>query len=187
MSYSLWIARDFTVVGSSFVLPPIVARAIQENNILPSLSSEQTLRLAQIVSPAAAQFIAGPLHFVGLDWFNRPSLTISLAERAVFLKKAFAEVVSARIARIMPGYGLAGVWNHDLRTSWRQRVMNHSEANAHNHQWWQIDALSLLSLSAYTKAKSIANRVGMGILSSSLPKPPQEVLATTSTDNGDDR
>ena len=136
MSYSLWIARDCTVIGSSFVLPPNVARGIQEHNILPNLSAEQSLKLAQIATPAAAQFVAGPLHFVGLDWYNRRSSTnVALLERARFLQKGFAEVVTARVARIIPAYGLAGVWNQDLRNAWRQHVMDHYQANNDSHQW----------------------------------------------------
>jgi hypothetical protein len=68
MSYCLWIARDCTVVGSSFVLPPIVSRVIQENDLLPSLSSEQTLKVAQIVSPATAQF--WPVHCILSAWIG---------------------------------------------------------------------------------------------------------------------
>jgi hypothetical protein len=176
VSYGLWIARDCTIVASSFVLPPIVARCIQEHNILPSFSAEQSLRLAQIVTPATAQLVAGPLHFVGLDWFNRPSSTnVSLLERARFLQKGFAEVVSARIARIIPGYGLAGVWNQDLRNAWRQHVMDHCTANNadKNHRWWLMEPKP--------RAMQIELVCGISLHRHHRPKQPPVLLATTST------
>ena len=122
VSYAMWMSRDLTVVGSSFLLPSIVAPWIQEQT---NLSREQALTVAQVASPVSAQLIAGPLHFVGLDWYNRPQSSVSLAERMRFLRSGLVEVVGARMLRFLPGYGLAGVWNRGFRKAWHERVVIH--------------------------------------------------------------
>jgi hypothetical protein len=120
ISYALWITRDFTVIGSSFILPGHVAAVLQEST---SLQEKQALKIAQVATPMVAQLIAGPLHFVGLDCYNRNldhlSIHRQVAERTKFLASGFREVVAARMVRILPGYGVAGVWNTSLRGQWR--------------------------------------------------------------------
>lgn len=120
ISYALWITRDFTVIGSSFILPGTVATMLQEST---SLKEKEALKIAQVVTPMVAQLIAGPLHFVGLDCYNRNldhiPFKLQVAERTKFLASGFREVVAARMVRILPGYGVAGVWNTSLRGQWR--------------------------------------------------------------------
>lgn len=127
VSYALWMSRDLTVVGSSFLLPPVVAQWIQERTSIQS--QDQALKIAQVASPVGAQLVAGPLHFVGLDWYNRPQSTISLADRLRFLQRGLVEVVGARMLRFLPGYGLAGVWNRDLRNAWHRQVADNKNNN----------------------------------------------------------
>jgi hypothetical protein len=120
ISYALWITRDFTVIGSSFILPGTVAAMLQEST---SLKEKEALKIAQVLTPMVAQLIAGPLHFVGLDCYNRNldhmPFKLQVEERTKFLASGFREVVAARMVRILPGYGVAGVWNTSLRGQWR--------------------------------------------------------------------
>jgi hypothetical protein len=120
ISYALWITRDFTVIGSSFILPGHVAPMLQSNS---SLDEKQAVRIAQVATPMVAQLIAGPLHFVGLDCYNRNlshmAFREQVMERTKFLAAGFNEVVAARMIRILPGYGVGGVWNTSLRGQWR--------------------------------------------------------------------
>jgi hypothetical protein len=127
-SYGLWLMRDFTTVGSSFILPTHVAGLLQKHS---SLSAGDAQQIAQLVTPVAAQLVAGPLHYVGLDFYNRPlsaaggfgTLASQLKERVRFMYGGMGTVVSARMARILPGYGIAGVWNTKLRNMWRDSLI----------------------------------------------------------------
>jgi hypothetical protein len=124
ISYALWITRDFTVIGSSFILPGTVAAMLQEST---SLKEKEALKIAQVATPMVAQLVAGPLHFVGLDCYNRNldhmPFKLQVAERMKFLAGSFREVVAARMVRILPGYGVAGVWNTSLRGQWRDLLI----------------------------------------------------------------
>jgi hypothetical protein len=117
-TYAMWMMRDLSVIGSSFILPDIVSKhLVQEYN----MESSKAQSICQLALPVAAQFIAGPFHFLGLDFFNRQH-AVSTFDRARALHNALGPVVAARIARIAPGYGIGGVWNTKLRTAWREEM-----------------------------------------------------------------
>lgn len=125
LSYAAWLLRDFSVIGSSFILPDYVAPIVKDTF---SLSDSTARHVAQVATPMAAQLIAGPLHFLGLDCFNRDlshmkSLTTRFLDRTGFLTKTFKDVALARMIRVLPGYGVAGVWNAQLRNQWRAHLM----------------------------------------------------------------
>jgi len=134
MSYALWVTRDITVIGSSFILPDHVSRFMQDKC---DMKCDEAAKIAQLGTPLAAQLIAGPLHFLGLDMFNRnlvatqPTMTLAqrASSRASFLKAAYIEVCAARMARILPGYGIAGVWNTQLRNQWRDMLIKRKVAS----------------------------------------------------------
>jgi hypothetical protein len=123
VSYGLWIARDFTVIGSSFVLPATVAKHLES-----TIGMEQVdaIKIAQLGTPLVAQLVAGPLHFMGLDHCNRNLSQLSLSQRWTSrwaaVQGSFVEVVAARMLRIIPGYGIAGVLNTELRSKWKAHV-----------------------------------------------------------------
>jgi hypothetical protein len=102
--------------------------------------------VAQLVTPVAAQLIAGPLHYVGLDCYNRPltkqggygSLASQLTERARFLYRGVGTVVGARMARILPGYGIGGVWNTRLRSEWREALIQRQVGQMMQKQQQQL-------------------------------------------------
>lgn len=124
-AYGAWMCRDLTVIGAAFVLPTHVAGLLHERCAVPQ---RDATRLAQLVTPVAAQLVAGPLHLLGLDCVNRPpvassSWAASFAERGRALRAGWVEVVAARMVRILPGYGIAGVLNTELRCQWRERVV----------------------------------------------------------------
>lgn len=125
VSYGLWMARDLTVIGSSFVLPSYVAQQLRNHY---GVSEAQAQTVAQIATPMAAQLIAGPLHYVGLDCCTRPSLPTAsfryvISDRLYQLQQAIPEVVLARMLRILPGYGIAGVCNTSLRNQYRDYLV----------------------------------------------------------------
>jgi hypothetical protein len=120
VTYGLWMARDFAVMGSSFILPDLVSEKMHSQY---DMDPVKTKLIAQITIPAAMQFVAGPLQLLGLDFYNRPlqemSMKQAILERGRFLKQGFASVVSAKIARIAPVYSIGGCLNTDFREQWR--------------------------------------------------------------------
>jgi hypothetical protein len=126
ISYLLWMARDLTVIGSSFILPSYVAQHLQDRH---GWNSGTATKVAQVATPMAAQLVAGPLHYVGLDCFTRPihaggtanSILSSVTNRLRQLQRAAPEVITARMVRILPAYGITGVYN----TQWRNAYRNY--------------------------------------------------------------
>lgn len=128
MTYAFWIARDFSVIGSSFILPDLVSGHVA--NAL-DMDEKTAKSMSQLFLPVAAQFVAGPLHYLGLDLYNRDLRTKSwpeaVVDRSKSLCRGFAPVVMARIARIAPGYGIGGVFNTNLRDGWREYLVQREE------------------------------------------------------------
>jgi len=150
LSYAVWVARDFTVIGSSFILPDRVAPLLQTTL---GCSASTAAQVAQVTTPVVAQVVAGPLHVLGLDFYNRPGTTFrdaggwkrtalmhGIVDRSRFVLSCFSEVVAARIVRIVPGYGIAGIWNKSLRTKWREQVQHQNQ--------YQTDNLSRQNIAA---------------------------------------
>lgn len=124
LSYAFWIARDFSVIGSSFILPDMVSGHVARAWDIDEKSAKS---MSQLALPLVAQFVAGPLHYIGLDLYNRDLTGKSWADacldRGVFLYRGIAPVIAARIARIAPGYGIGGVLNTNLRDQWRENLI----------------------------------------------------------------
>lgn len=124
-SYALWMLRDLTVVGSSFVLPAHVSPLLVQHDLVPAHCADT---VAQVGVPVLAQMVAGPLHYVGLDCYNRSLGNLTkwsqrVLERWNGLKGALGPVVAARMVRVLPGYGIAGVYNTKLRSRWRELLI----------------------------------------------------------------
>jgi hypothetical protein len=77
--------------------------------------------IAQFIAPAAVQVISTPMHLLGLDIYNRSGITLS--ERFARVKRAWLGSTLARIARIVPAFGVGGVVN----TTARQLMMEKLE------------------------------------------------------------
>jgi hypothetical protein len=124
ITYGLWATRDLLVVGSSFILPDLVAHKLQEHT---HLNKTDALKLSQLTVPIATQFLAGPIQLLGLDFYNRPLQGMGYAqaalERSRFLAGGFWPVVAARVARIAPAYSIGGVYNTKFRDMWRDHLI----------------------------------------------------------------
>jgi hypothetical protein len=125
MTYALWMTRDLTVVGSSFILPDLFSGRIAEQY---DMDPKYAHSIAQFAMPVAMQLIAGPLHYMGLDLYNRRlpdtmSWREAIVDRSKSLCRGFVPVVLARIARIAPGYGIGGVMNTHYRDSYRDHLI----------------------------------------------------------------
>lgn len=101
-SLMLFAGRDSLTIFASFNIPPLLA---------PVLG----LNLAQILTPCTMQFLSTPLHLLGLDLYNRKHQTIKSRIDTVganYWRSSFA-----RICRILPAFGIAGVLNREIRTN----------------------------------------------------------------------
>jgi hypothetical protein len=119
-SYLAWISRDFTGIGASFVLPPILAQRMHSEYHWDLATAQ---RVAQLAVPVAAQLIVGPLHYLGYDYYNHPNAHHTVRpSRLESLRQNFVPVVAARMARVLPAYGIAGIYNSSLRQEWQTHV-----------------------------------------------------------------
>ena len=130
-TYALWMMRDLSVIGSSFLLPDLVsAKMVDYYN--GEMDRERARSLCQIGLPVLAQFLAGPFQYLGLDMYNRNlsglTTTQAIVDRSKQMSRGIAPVIAARIARIIPGYSIGGVANTKLRTAWREKLLERDVA-----------------------------------------------------------
>jgi len=139
MSYTLWMARDFTVIGSSFVLPSHVADYLKHHH---DMEHTRAMQVAQFATPVAAQLVASPLHYVGLDVYNnnlsgqqQQSWKSRVHQRWGNLRAALPQVIVARMLRILPGYSITGVLNTKLRNDYREQLQQVQWGDAYYSYW----------------------------------------------------
>ena len=111
ISYACYAARDSSTILASFILPKYVSKYLQDKGI----NSKTANVSSQLITPCVIQFASTPLHLYGMDMYNHPSHTTS--ERFSFIKREYGKTVSARMARIFPAFGIGGVTNSWMRTT----------------------------------------------------------------------
>lgn len=109
-SIGLFAMRDSLTCAASFNAPHVLAEKLQDNNLM-KLSSATTF--AQVLCPAAVQFVSTPLHLLGLDLYNNKNQ--SVAQRVALIQREFGKSLLARIGRIGPAFGIGGVGNAYFR------------------------------------------------------------------------
>jgi hypothetical protein len=118
LSYFLFAARDSLTIAASFNAPSYVANYFQEQGWT---SSEKTASvIAQLLCPAAVQFVSTPIHLYALDLYNRPTVTFGM--RGQLIKNEYFKSTLARVGRIGPAFGIGGVGNSYFR-SYRSHVL----------------------------------------------------------------
>lgn len=119
-SLSLFCLRDSLTIFASFNLPPLVSPLIPD--VLASTPSSKAA-LAQFSIPASVQLISTPLHLLGLDLYNRQHAGgIPAADRWARVKRDWAPSCAARVARIVPAFGVGGVVNTRLREHFMNKL-----------------------------------------------------------------
>lgn len=142
------------------------ANNTRTNSYYPRFSDATIIRLSQIGTPVMAQVIAGPLHFIGYDCYNHHNIQVPLhnnnighpfrgghimsqvpqlsvasyqfwSERIHNLRSSIGQVIMARMMRIIPGYGIAGICNTELLLQWKRRMVQPIIDN--NEFWSQND------------------------------------------------
>lgn len=123
-TFALWGLRDCMVIGSSFILPEIVSKKLQEYT---DMDKKRALQISQFACPVATQLLAGPIQLLGLDLYNRPfsnhTMQDAIVKRMQFQATNFLSIVTARVSRIAPAYGLGGISNTYFRDWWRECLL----------------------------------------------------------------
>lgn len=109
ISYAPLLIRDCITLFATFNVPAAIAPSIPEQ--MERYMSR--LSVAQLAAPAASQFLATPLHVLGLDLYER---NVSFQERLLRIRKTWISISTTRALRIIPAYGIGGVLNNDVRS-----------------------------------------------------------------------
>lgn len=113
-SMGLFATRDSSTILASFSLPDIVSSKFFQPSGMSKLSADTA---AQLVTPVTMQIFSTPLHLFGLDLYNREKATFP--ERTAFVGREYVKTVLARMARILPAFGVGGVVNKYVRKEGR--------------------------------------------------------------------
>lgn len=123
-SYALFALRDSFTVFASFNLPPRLAPLIPLSaEVEKQICSRATA--AQIIAPAGAQILSTPLHLLGLDLYNRPRGTgagLGGLSRWRKVARDWGGSCLARMARVVPAFGVGGVVNSAVRRNLMGRI-----------------------------------------------------------------
>lgn len=113
-SLALFATRDCMTILASFTLPTIVGKSLDKQFHIGKQSADN---LAQLTVPCMMQFLSCPLHLFGLDLYNRPDRSLTTADRISRVKQEYLKTSLARVARILPAFGVGGVVNKYIRKS----------------------------------------------------------------------
>jgi len=110
-SMSLFAVRDSMTILASFSLPSLVSQHMLQDRI--GMARKEADVAAQLLTPVSMQVLSTPLHLLGLDLYNRPDATAG--QRQTFIRSEYFKTAAARMARILPAFGVGGVVNKKIR------------------------------------------------------------------------
>ena len=114
ISYALFAVRDSLTIFASFNLPPLVAPLLPLSQEVEKQVSRASV--AQFLAPAGIQLLSTPLHLWGLDLYNRPMGNgVPWMARMRKVSRDWLGSSFARMARIIPAFGVGGVVNASVR------------------------------------------------------------------------
>lgn len=122
LGYAMFVTRDGLTILASFTLPKPIGKSIHERS---SLSKQTSENIAQLIVPCMIQFVSTPIHLYALDRYNRPEPSVTHYDRFVRIGQEYVKTVLARIARILPAFGIGGILNTYLRRSGRKYLRRH--------------------------------------------------------------
>lgn len=75
------------------------------------------------------QFVSTPMHLLGLDLYNRqPSGGLGWQERFARIRRDYISSSFARMAKIVPAYGVGGVVNTRMRATLMGKLEDMADA-----------------------------------------------------------
>jgi len=108
-TYGTFLFRDSLIIGAGFILPSLVAGGLKSNTDFDAQTAE---KIAQLATPCAMQLVITPIHLLGLNLYNVPS--VSAAERFRAVSSTYPEATGVRMLRFLWAYGVGGLVNKDL-------------------------------------------------------------------------
>ncbi|CAL5869456.1 uncharacterized protein PFLUO_LOCUS3685 [Penicillium psychrofluorescens] len=118
VSYSLFCLRDSVTIFASFNVPALIAPSIPD---FIASTPNMKAATAQFACPALMQFASTPMHLLGLDLYNRqPTGGLPWTDRLARIRRDYVPSCFARMAKIVPAYGIGGVVNVRMRASLMQ-------------------------------------------------------------------
>jgi len=120
-TYLLFTLRDSLTIFASFNVPPLLAPKLPMHLLPEFMRGLKRESVAQFVAPAAVQVLSTPMHLLGLDFYNRNGTTTML-ERWHVVRRAWLISFVARLGRIVPAFGVGGVVNASVRSSFMHNL-----------------------------------------------------------------
>lgn len=122
-TYALFAARDCLTIFASFNVPPLLGPRLAEEFRTRQWNFFDGHTAAQFAAPVAVQLLSTPLHLLGLDKYNRPRelgpcgvvQAPGWRDRLFTVARGWPISTAARIARIVPAFGVGGVVNTRVR------------------------------------------------------------------------
>ena len=128
-SLALFAARDSLTVFASFNVPSLLGPLLSEAG---GLGAQAGLNAAQFLAPAGVQAVSTPLHLLGLDLYNRQKGAggeisggdgrINWRDRWTVVRRDWFGASLARMARVVPAFGVGGVVNSKVRRTFMGRL-----------------------------------------------------------------
>lgn len=109
-TFGLFAARDAATMYATFYAAPLVADHLREEYDVGRNMAELSTALG---IPVIAQFLTAPFHIHAMDYYARPTATIT--ERWQTIRKEFGTVAFARGFRILPAFGIGSFSNNRFR------------------------------------------------------------------------
>lgn len=125
VSFGCFATRDSMTILASFSLPDIISRSFLQSGL--GLGKTFSDTAAQLITPCSMQILSTPLHLYGLNRYNVP--VASSDERVSFIKREYFKTVLARMARILPAFGIGGVVNKYVRKTGNQMLRDSYPSN----------------------------------------------------------
>jgi hypothetical protein len=111
ISLAIWLVRDILTVANAFVLPDRMSHSLVTSGVVDSDPVAKTI--TTFACPVLAQFALTPLHLLGYDYYNRPSMVFN--DRINYLSPKYLPSVGIRMVRMGAAYGIGGVNNRQFR------------------------------------------------------------------------
>mmetsp|Transcript_101789 Transcript_101789/g.175717 ORF Transcript_101789/g.175717 Transcript_101789/m.175717 type:complete len:310 (-) Transcript_101789:1707-2636(-) len=116
-SYGAFVCRDTITIAAGFTIPGPLANYFKSTT---SMSQYQCDIAAQLLCPVSMQVICTPIHLMGLDFYNRPEVT--MAERVRSIKAQYKTVLFVRMGRMLPAFGFGGLGNKFFRRVYNEAL-----------------------------------------------------------------
>eukprot|EP01084_Bolivina_argentea_P160282 279141_1 len=104
-SYICWVSRDIAHAGLAVVAPDYVERRYN--------LTQQQWKLCAITFPLLTQIINGPLHLMGLDYYNIKES--GFIQRLVRVRKHAISTILVRAVRMIPTWSIGLIVNREIR------------------------------------------------------------------------